>query len=104
MAFVNLEDLNAFTVQNKAVVLWSPVLVLSSGKETLATAQVSNDEIRFSTVVGELLRIVRGSVQGDPVLQFSPVSMALSGTEWQVIDPLTNEMQAMIRGSHSATR
>jgi hypothetical protein len=101
---VNLEDLNTFTVQNKTVVLWSPVLILSSGKETLATAQVGKDEIRFSNAASDLLRVVRSNVQGDPVIHFGPVSMATSRTAWQVIDPLNSGMEATIVSSHSATR
>lgn len=82
-----LSDLSAFTIQTKAVVLWCPVLFVRSGKETIATVNVDRSGLRFLSGEEEVLRVVRGSSEGEPFMKVGHVSLAFSRTIWQVHDP-----------------
>jgi hypothetical protein len=100
---VTLSNLNTFTIRSKAVVLWSPVLLVRNDGTTIATVNVDGSALRVLSGDEEVLRVVKGSSEGEPIMKIGQVSLAFSRTIWQVVDH-TGDTLATIRFASSGTR
>jgi hypothetical protein len=98
---VTLSELNAFTIQTKAVVVWSPVLFVRNGRETVATVRVDHSDLRFYTGNEEAFCVARRIFEGDPmkVGRF----IAFSRMAYHVFDPAGGKF-ATIQFASSGTR
>lgn len=99
---MNLRELDSFTLQSKAMVLWSPVFFLRNGSDTVATVTVGRNGFELSTGDQGALRIDRESSVGEPVAKLGKVEVRLSHAVWRICAADGNI--GVIRADSSFTR